>query len=283
MTGTKPGALAPDLALYQQSSPPAATAGVYCIPIVEVTPIDAAGAAKALIDPFFRGAAQMVTTAASIDIKMVIGPAMAGAIRALGPATPPGIQSFNAFVAAQRITSALYTPDLYETRESFSSQTSLWIAATAQALIAVNERAPNAFCAFKDLGDWLGAADEEIAIAIGIGRTTVYSWRREGREPRRGTAQRIYEYHSVLASLRRRLGAQGFALWLSTGNPARRELLLAGKLESLGAAVDAALFTDAGHSLDLAWSGEDRGSVEPGAAAEPLRPSGRRARRARLR
>src|SRR5262249_55741433 len=62
---------------------------------------------------------------------------------------------------------------------------------------------PEAFTAFKDLGRWLNADDEQIAGMLGIGRTTAYSWKRERREPRPDNARRIYEFHAVLDSVRR--------------------------------------------------------------------------------
>jgi hypothetical protein len=144
---------------------------------------------------------------------------------------------------------------------------------------------PPAYRAFKELADWLEAREEDLATAIGIGRTTVYSWKRDGREPRRGTAQRIYEYHSVLSSLLQRLGREGLRGWLFSGSPQPRDLLLGGDLASLDSRIHNVLFRRADTGIDLAWAPEPEpeGSGEP--ADEPIRarPSGRKVKRARVR
>jgi hypothetical protein len=142
------------------------------------------------------------------------------------------------------------------------------------------ERAPAAYRAFKDLVRWLDADDMQIADMVGIGRTTPYTWKREGREPRTATAQRIYEHHATLDSLRRRLGANELRRWLHEGIPTRRDRLLAGGLEALEGDVHALLFRSApGQRIDLAASPEDTAPIVTMAAAAPVLPSGRRPRR----
>jgi len=277
----KPANAVPDLALGQTSFP-TATAGVYSFLVDQATPIGPAGMAKALVDPFFRGASQMVATVATIDVRRVIGPAMAEAICALGPPVPPAVQSFNAFVNVQRVTSALYIPDIRETRESIPFFIGARAEVFEQEIVAHDQPELDAVRVFKKLGEWLSVGDEDIARAIGIGRTTVYSWQRENREPRRGTAQRLYEYHAVLSALRRRLGPEGLMLWLSAGEPSHRDLLLAGDLESVEGAVDTQLFSRRVAGSDFAWQGNDRGPAVASSDSEPLRPSRRKARRARL-
>jgi len=137
---------------------------------------------------------------------------------------------------------------------------------------------PPAYRAFKDLGVWLNAGDDQVADMLGIGRTTPYAWKREGREPRPETARRIYEYHAVLDSLRRRLGSSEFQMWLREGNPSRHDRLLAGELESLDRDVHAVLFQPvAAGRPDLGWA------PEPAAAAVASDPSARAPRRARRR
>jgi hypothetical protein len=141
------------------------------------------------------------------------------------------------------------------------------------------ERGPAAYRAFKDLAHWLDADDMQIADMVGIGRTTPYTWKRDGREPRAATAQSIYEHHATLDSLRRRLGAHELRRWLHEGIPTRRDTLLAGELEALEGDVHALLFRPApGQRIDLAASPEDTAPVAPVPAA-PLLPSGRRPRR----
>jgi hypothetical protein len=140
-----------------------------------------------------------------------------------------------------------------------------------------------AWRAFKELGQWLGLDDPAVADAIGIGRTTAYSWRRVGHEPRRSTARRLFEMHSVLGALRRRLGVEGFEGWLAGGVPAHHQKIAAGELEDLQAEVDQRLFAGGPPAPDLSWTVPDRETVDPIGAAEAPRPGPRKARRYRQR
>jgi hypothetical protein len=90
-----------------------------------------------------------------------------------------------------------------------------------------------AFRAFKELGCWLEATDEEIATMAGVGRTTPYTWLREGREPRRSTVRSMFQTHAALAALVQRLGEPDAIRWLVHDEPSRRERLLAGDLASV--------------------------------------------------
>jgi len=112
---------------------------------------------------------------------------------------------------------------------------------------------PRAYVAFKDLASWLSADEADIADMVGIGRTTPYAWRRDGREPRPSTVRRLYEYHATLDALRRRLGESAMQRWLELG---RRETLLAGNLEALGDDLRQALFSPAQRWFDLAAAPE---------------------------
>jgi len=141
----------------------------------------------------------------------------------------------------------------------------------------VAEDAPPAYRAFKDLAEWLEARDDEVAEAVGIGRTTPYTWKRDNREPRRGSAQRIYEFHAVLLSLLRQLGATGLRTWLFSGNPSRRDLLLRGDLEATERAVHEVLFRAHDSGVDLAWSPEPENQTEANRAPRASTP--RRSRR----
>jgi hypothetical protein len=143
---------------------------------------------------------------------------------------------------------------------------------------------PPAYRAFKDLADWLEAREDEVADAVEIGRTTPYSWVRDSREPRRGTAQRIYEFHAVLSSLLRRLGRDGLRTWLFNGDPNPRELMLRGDLEATDRLVHDALFRPADTGVDLAWAPEpDETETAPASPRTGTsRPSGRKVRRARV-
>ncbi len=141
---------------------------------------------------------------------------------------------------------------------------------------------PPAYEAFKALGRWLNADDAAIADMVGVGRTTPYTWKRDGREPRAATSQRIYEYHATLDALRRSLGIGGLRHWLHEGVTPRREWLLAGDLEHLERDVHTVLFRRApDQRVDLAAAPEDTAPAAAAPGGLPLRPSGRRPRRSR--
>jgi hypothetical protein len=136
---------------------------------------------------------------------------------------------------------------------------------------------PPAYDAFKALGRWLDADDADL---VGVGRTTPYTWKRDGREPRAATAQRIFEYHATLDSVRRRLGPGDLRRWLNEGIPSRRDALLAGGLERFDADVHALLFRrEPARRVNLAAAPEDTAVVDTAPGERPLRASGRRPRR----
>ena len=166
------------------------------------------------------------------------------------------------------------------TVETFSVSESTWPVLTLRE--AAHKPSPPAFAAFKDLVGWLEAPDGDVAEAVEVGRTTPYAWRREGHEPRASTTRRIYEYHAVLSSLRRRVGASEFRRWLFTGHPSRRDLLLAGDLDRIESQVHRILFSRIDTGVDLAWAPEDSRPEETPTPAPAIRPSSRRPRRAKL-
>jgi hypothetical protein len=141
---------------------------------------------------------------------------------------------------------------------------------------------PPAYEAFKALGRWLNADDAAVADMVGVGRTTPYTWKRDGREPRAATSQRIYEYHATLDALRRRLGIVSLRRWLHEGVTPRRDVLLAGDLERLERDVHEVLFRRAPtRRIDLAAAPEDIAPAGAAPSGRSLRPSGRHPRRSR--
>lgn len=169
------------------------------------------------------------------------------------------------------------------TVETFSVSESTFSVLTLREPPRESRPSPPAFAAFKDVVRWLEAPDGDVAEAVEIGRTTPYAWRREGHGPRASTTRRMYEYHAVLSSLRRRLGPTEFHRWLFTGRPSPRELLLAGDLDRIESQVHGILFPRVETGVDLAWAPEDSRPEEMITPPAPaIRPSSRRPRRAKL-
>jgi transcriptional regulator with XRE-family HTH domain len=253
------------------------TGAVYNVPVYEQTPIELAIGSGAPMPPR-RNLPGQCPTLATFSIDKIIGPSIAEVVEMLVQpySIPAPWFSIEAQRACRRLSIVPYLK-VVVAWDDLLERSSEQVAATPQP------EAPKAWRAFKDLGEWLEAPDEEIASALGIGRTTVYSWQRDNREPRRGTARRIYEFHSVLATLRRRLGDEQLTAWLAGGAPSRRELLLAGDLEAIDAAVDAEVFSGQERQPDLSWVGPDRGGVGPVEGADPPRARRRKPRRAKLR
>jgi hypothetical protein len=165
---------------------------------------------------------------------------------------------------------------IFESTPSTIEQTRAWILPVDQE----PSGDPPAYAAFKALGRWLDADDAAIADMVGVGRTTPYTWKRDGREPRAATTQHIYEHHATLDALRRRLGIGGLRRWLHEGASPRREALLAGDLERLEGDVHAVLFRrEPTQRIDLAAAPEDWAAADATRGQRPLRPSGRRPRR----
>ncbi len=87
------------------------------------------------------------------------------------------------------------------------------------------------------MSDWLLLSDADAATLVGLGRTTPYSWQRDGHEPRPKNARRSFETYALVDALVRRMGATTARSWLEQGDPSPMALLRAGEV---GAGTSAA-------------------------------------------
>jgi len=251
------------------------TGGSYWIPFHAQTPAEVVGTGMERF-PVPTGA--WMETRPSFDLHALIGSAIAETTVLVGG----GVVGYRClgceeFEAARRTTLAPYLAKAAEAWED-----TLRFVERLDEAPSHEDPGPRAWEAFKEVAALLEATDQEVAEAIGIGRTTVYTWQREDREPRRGTARRVYELRTALRSLRRRLGDEGLRRWLLQGAPTRREVIVAGDLGSVAADIDSVLFADASRP-DLAAAPPDTGGVEPLPGAERPRPRRRRVKRVKLR
>jgi hypothetical protein len=122
----------------------------------------------------------------------------------------------------------------------FGFSTYTWDA--PEVIEAVAERESRSYDAFKDLVGWLQATDAEVAAMVGVGRTTPYGWKRDGREPRRETVRRLFAAHAVVGALARRLGDEAASRWVVIEDPSRRERILAGDIASVQDEARSVLF-----------------------------------------
>jgi hypothetical protein len=249
-------------------------AAIYLVPIHSGTPTEVVIGGEGHIGP--QGRADLMETRPSFELWTILGPTIAETMKPWSRFTDHlGCQVIEHQKVLKRLSMATY----------LSQPMVLWEEARRlmEELEAPSheEAGPRSWEAFKDLAQWLPASDGEVAEAIGIGRTTVYTWQRENREPRQGTARRIHQLHAALKALRSRLGPAGLDSWLSSGAPSRREVILSGDLELLSDEIDTELFS-AISQPDLSAAPPDRGGVDPLVVSEPPRPSRRRPRRAKL-
>jgi hypothetical protein len=119
------------------------------------------------------------------------------------------------------------------------------------AAVEPGPRSP-AFRAFKQLGRWLDASDDEVATAVGVGRTTPYSWERMSRPPSPRTTRRLHQLHSLVAGLVNRASAGEYREWLYEGGAFRRIAALSGDHDTLEAEAEPILF------------GQPRRRIDPG-------------------
>lgn len=124
---------------------------------------------------------------------------------------------------------------------------------------APEEQRSPAYDAFKDLGQWLDATDDEVAEMVGIGRTTPYDWKRVGREPRRSTVRLLFQCHAVLSALVKKLGEPQAKEWLLVEDPKRRERLLSGDIAAIQAETRPIIFgTARPRARRGSWMPDDR-------------------------
>ena len=131
--------------------------------------------------------------------------------------------------------------------------------------------------ACKDLGSWLGVSDEDVASMVGVGRTTLYSWKR-GAEPRRpAIARQLYQLHAVLRALYSQLGEDALRHWLKHGSPCPQTLLEQRDFDLFERLADEVLFPRDDkpvRRLDAArLPDEPKASPSPADRARPLKPS----------
>ncbi|HEX8103572.1 MAG TPA: hypothetical protein VF533_13230 [Solirubrobacteraceae bacterium] len=144
-----------------------------------------------------------------------------------------------------------------------------------------------AYRTFRELMEMLSASQAEAAAAVGLSRGAVDTWRR-GREPQPRNARRLYRTHTMLKTLKRRLGGHAeLQHWLEAGTPSAREMLLAGDLDAVDRMVSEIVFAGApaaseriaAHVEELVESPGTESSIETPATAKPRRVKRRPPRR----
>ena len=142
------------------------------------------------------------------------------------------------------------------------------------AIGALVEAEPHsdAYRAFKELAAWLLLDDGDLAVVIGVGRTTPYTWERERREPRAETARRLFQMHGTVAALVDQLGEPAATRWLAAGSPSPASLLRRGEVAEVNRLAHDLLFRPATRRpAPGGFVADEEADVSPAALARAAR------------
>jgi hypothetical protein len=102
--------------------------------------------------------------------------------------------------------------------------------------------------AFQRLRDALPITDDELALVVGVGRTTPYKWNREGSSPQPKTLRLILWLDAIVRGLLASRDRAQFDQWLLVGDPAPIQLLHDHAIEAFERRAHAAVFTPVSQS-----------------------------------
>jgi DNA-binding XRE family transcriptional regulator len=109
--------------------------------------------------------------------------------------------------------------------------------------------------AFQRLREALPLTDDELALVVGVGRTTPYKWNREGSSPQPKTRRLLLRLDAIVRGLLASQDRAEFDQWLLVGDPAPIQLLRDQAIEIFERLAHAAIFKPAsqrspGYDLD---------------------------------
>jgi hypothetical protein len=113
-----------------------------------------------------------------------------------------------------------------------------------------------ALVAVADLKSFFAIGDETLARAIGVVRTTFFNWQR-GSRPSISKVASLFSIHSLVSSIRRRLGDDDARAWFSLGEPSRQSQILAGKAEQVRREAEQLIFGEPMSQVDRGYSADD--------------------------
>jgi transcriptional regulator with XRE-family HTH domain len=109
--------------------------------------------------------------------------------------------------------------------------------------------------AFQRLREALPLTDDELAVVVGVGRTTPYKWNREGSSPKPKTLRLVLRLDAIVRGLLASHDRAEFDQWLLVGDPAPIQLLRDQSIEIFERLAHAVIFKPAsqrspGYDLD---------------------------------
>jgi hypothetical protein len=135
----------------------------------------------------------------------------------------------------------------------------------------------------RDVIGWLDITYDELSQITGIGRSTLFHWRKAEGSPRVVNSRNIYRVHALASFLVKRLGIVGAQSWLQAGPDRPWDHLIHGDIEPVEVMLRSALFGQRGRNFAARPGIGDEVDLpplaEPG-VAKPLRAK-RRPKRGR--
>jgi hypothetical protein len=115
----------------------------------------------------------------------------------------------------------------------------------------------------SEIISWLGLTNDQLSQITGIGRSTLFYWRRSGSAPRATNARNIDRLHSLASLLVKRFGIKGAQSWLHNGPSRPWDYLIEGEIASVEDLARGALFGQNGRNY----------AVSPTIGADDLPPA----------
>ena len=186
-------------------------------------------------------------------------------------------------LAGGDILARLHQPDLVSRVLEWWTLGDLKDQAADLAEPHVRSETTTALDAVRQLMELFEVSMETLAIASGVGRTTILHWQREGSSPRPSTVDRLWRLYGVGMGLNSVLGVAGTRSWLRSGSPAPLAMLSQGSLSRFERLASTVLFgARAARAFEPGITvADDDTDIGIGAPMRPARGVRRRRRQSR--
>ncbi len=127
------------------------------------------------------------------------------------------------------------------------------------------------------LTSWLGITYDELAQIVGVGRSTLFHWRRGEGPPRASNTRNISRLHALASLLVKRFGVKGAQSWLQAGPDRAWDYLIAGDIASVEERLRSKFFNQDGRNFAPTPTIGDEDDLPP--LVMPQKAQTRRAKR----
>ncbi len=129
----------------------------------------------------------------------------------------------------------------------------------------------------QDTTSWLGITYDELAQIVGVGRSTLFHWRRGEGPPRASNTRNISRLHALASLLVKRFGVKGAQSWLQAGPDRAWDYLIAGDIASVEERLRSKFFNQDGRNFAPTPTIGDEDDLPP--LVMPQKAQTRRAKR----